>query len=492
LSPVDVIGSTRPLNVNLGDGKTVKNVNTPVNRPGTNSPLSLNTTPDAKNSNATPTLNANAGRNANASNNTNLSENVNDTVIPDDPSDQYPSDYWSYEKITERFCARFGVSEEAVCARLVRKLITANYPDCSAELYGTLRTCNDRLLVLYRDAYCAKHQAEASSCLQLLYNKAPTDLRFEETTYFQSMAILTGRFQGFFLADLTTQDTLDAKTQSDGPLRLSELFLNEAGLGLPFEKPNEAPLALLPSVATLGLPSNPVFSLALPYVSFLDADGDQAPDDLERILGTDPARLDSDGDSYADGEELRSGHDPLNPIPDTANSTLNPTATALLSGALLGQPANQGTLDSSLTLSPATTATKGRLRLTGQGDPNSLLLVYLYSKLPLVLTVQTNASGQWTYELSEPLTENLHTAYVAVANGDGTIARKSSALQFFVKKAEAVTVTSFLSDEPIVETSDAVESPMRSYLLAGGALILIGLILVGFFYFIRRNSNAGA
>jgi len=52
--------------------------------------------------------------------------------------------------------------------------------------------------------------------------------------------------------------------------------------------------------------------------ALLDSDGDGIPDDLERLLGTDPFNADTDGDGYPDGLEVALGSDPLDPnsIPD--------------------------------------------------------------------------------------------------------------------------------------------------------------------------------
>ncbi|MBI4262685.1 hypothetical protein HY624_04125 [Candidatus Uhrbacteria bacterium] len=44
-----------------------------------------------------------------------------------------------------------------------------------------------------------------------------------------------------------------------------------------------------------------------------DRDGDGLPDLFEKNIGTDPKKKDTDGDGYSDGEEVRAGHNPLQP-----------------------------------------------------------------------------------------------------------------------------------------------------------------------------------
>ncbi|MBX3744750.1 MAG: Ig-like domain-containing protein [Verrucomicrobiae bacterium] len=46
-----------------------------------------------------------------------------------------------------------------------------------------------------------------------------------------------------------------------------------------------------------------------------DSDGDGLPDDLEDVLGTNPANPDTDGDGIPDGVEVRNGTDPLDGLP---------------------------------------------------------------------------------------------------------------------------------------------------------------------------------
>lgn len=62
-----------------------------------------------------------------------------------------------------------------------------------------------------------------------------------------------------------------------------------------------------------------------------DSDGDGIPDEVERILGTDPQNPDTDGDGLSDGEELyKHGTDPL--VADTDNDGVSDGDEVLVYG----------------------------------------------------------------------------------------------------------------------------------------------------------------
>jgi hypothetical protein len=64
-----------------------------------------------------------------------------------------------------------------------------------------------------------------------------------------------------------------------------------------------------------------------PLVAGLDSDGDGLPDDVERMLGTDPFNPDTDGDGYPDGLEVTLGSDPLDQL---STPDIRPPAVLIL------------------------------------------------------------------------------------------------------------------------------------------------------------------
>lgn len=113
------------------------------------------------------------------------------------------------------------------------------------------------------------------------------------------------------------------------------------------------------------------------------------------------------------------------------------------------------------------------LLLTGKALPNSMLAVYIFSEDPVVVTVKTDESGNWSYELSKELEDGQHEVYVAITEDDGRIVSKAEPLAF-VKTAEAATVVPF-------SQLDSNKSPMQkstpNYILMAIALMSVCLVV---------------
>jgi hypothetical protein len=82
-------------------------------------------------------------------------------------------------------------------------------------------------------------------------------------------------------------------------------------------------------------------------------------------------------------------------------------------------------------------STKQTLRFRGQAKPNTTVLLYVFSE-PLVLSTSTDANGDWSYSLEDPMQPGKHEVYALVNKGDGNYER-SSVFSFAIAKAEAAS-----------------------------------------------------
>jgi hypothetical protein len=209
----------------------------------------------------------------------------------------------------------------------------------------------------------------------------------------------------------------------------------------------------------------------------LDADADGLPDDVERRIGSDPDDADSDDDGFADGVEVRNGYDPAGP--DRLAAPPRGVEAAILAGAAIEEPAGAETTDDSFVVEAAAPAADEAgadvVRLSGRAAPNTVVTLFIYSYLPVVVTTTTDADGNWRYDFSSRLAEGRHEAYVAVNDDTGKLVAASRPLAFFVKEAQAVSEEDFLRADVNVEETPAVH--VRAYVIGGIALVLLALVL---------------
>jgi hypothetical protein len=114
--------------------------------------------------------------------------------------------------------------------------------------------------------------------------------------------------------------------------------------------------------------------------------------------------------------------------------------------------------------------------LSGHAAPNTTVLLYVYSYVPMVLTTTTDENGNYTYDLADNVVDGEHTAYVAVTDDTGKIMKKSEPLALFVKGAIAATSEEdFLKPDVNVQPDSAITSYSRYYLYGTIVLVLVAL-----------------
>ncbi len=343
--------------------------------------------------------------------------------------------------------------------------------ECRAAGIGPLR-CAEWLKARYQSRECLEAGAvtrEACEALLARLNIAP-----DETRLF-----------GLAARQDIVQAREDAAKIAAAPTRREDLPPSIAAL-LPAHRDPRAFVRLL-EVANAGDDSSPALLV-------LDEDGDGLPDDVERRLGTDPRAPDTDGDGFTDGEEVKNGYNPLGP--GALDAPPRGVEKALIEGRPLEEPRGAETLvDPSFTIAadapaPAEEASEESvIRLSGTAAPNSVVTIFVYSYLPVVVTTTTDENGNWTYDFGSKLAEGRHEAYVSVNDDTGKLVAASSPLAFFVREAQAVTEEDFL--RPDVNVEEAPAEMSRWFIYGGIALVVFALVLVGAIIRQVRKSPMG-
>lgn len=242
--------------------------------------------------------------------------------------------------------------------------------------------------------------------------------------------------------------------------------------------------------------------------------------------------IDTDGDGVPNGKVSRAvlkgffekgdtptqarpiGDEPTDqPFGDVIDSSLfSPVDRALVLGTPLPQPLGAGEVDESFTLQLGASerpgdggeaagtskvesftikqksatdgnapAAPGGIVFNGKAEPNSVVLLYFYSYVPMVMTAQTDENGNFTVEVeSDVLAEGEHEMYVAITDDTGKIAKKSNPLAFFVKEAQAVSEEEYLQAD-FVPTAEPIQQWQRAYLMGTALAIVLALGFAWFF-----------
>ena len=226
---------------------------------------------------------------------------------------------------------------------------------------------------------------------------------------------------------------------------------------------------------------------------FCGSDADPDNDDLankdEFRYNTNPLAADTDGDDFSDGKEIRDGFNPLLASRGDKNDQMT-----------YESPKEAGTVEKELfavgnveVASSEVNTEEKVLKLSGTGPANTLINVFVYSELPTILTVKTDADGNWSYMLEESLEDGEHQVYVAVTDNVGKISAKSEPLAF-VKTAQAATVIPPAEAQGLENSVSPVEKrkwsdiALLSVLILGA--LLIALLLIGLL--IRRKRSRSA
>jgi hypothetical protein len=203
--------------------------------------------------------------------------------------------------------------------------------------------------------------------------------------------------------------------------------------------------------------------------------------------------IDADKDGLPDDFEAATGID----TPEEAKDmTLDETAQALVSGVPLQQPRGAGEVDPALFFVQVPysgqlaedSGFNGGVKISGLCLPGTTCLIYLYSYIPMVLTVTADASGNFEYDIAKNVADGSHVAYVAVTDKTGKIVKKSNPLSFLVKDAQAASADEFLAP-PLPAPVAPEESLARYYWIGASALVVLAAGLV---WQIRRKPGAVA
>ncbi|MFA5431572.1 MAG: Ig-like domain-containing protein, partial [Candidatus Paceibacterota bacterium] len=409
-----------------------------------------------------------------------VNENIKEIVIETPIAEKVNNEVVQEEVFPEE-CIKVGLNSKSDCDLYVNRFkIIA---ECKSNNLNTKESCREYILSKYgKLSRCVGVNTEA--CNNLIDNIFLSSIIPPEKKMTDEIKKQLDDVSGSSAIIDTKASTITVQVKSvvpDEKPQPKEIKVAE----IPLASSNESiSVSLLPtSGGSSGGNSSPV-------VIVFDSDGDGLPDDIERRKGTDLFSKDTDGDGVDDNQELKNGTNPLDAVNQKGIVILAGVDKAIVEGKTLEQPeAKVSPISVSLTvdsIKAVKVEEKNSVSFQGKAEPNQIVTLFIYSTMPIVITVQADANGNWTYDLDKTLVDGTHEVYVAVNNDEGKLIEASLPTTFLVAEAQAFSVDEYLAMNGSAKVPDKVNNMMTTYVLGGLGIVLI---LIAGILIIRNRSS---
>lgn len=380
-------------------------------------------------------------------------------------------------------CAENGISDEKECDLYFKQKYMPK--ECQEKNAGSREECDKIMFKKFGPPECEKAGIEdENECEKFISNKYAEKIKCEGLEQWQCKNTIEERHIGNIVATQSKFEEIREKTADliGKTINLEDLKIETAGERGISPLKEKIGLKIVAAREKLVLDEEENLIQTSPVALMMDSDEDELPDDTEKRIGTDPFSKDTDGDGYSDSEEIRSGHNPSGE--GKLEKEISSIDEAILQNKIIEHPKTEGEETESFTVENINNIkndqdgiSEGYL-LNGKAEPNSVATIYIYSDLPVVMTVDVDQYGNWLYKLDQSLVEGEHEIYVAVNDNTGKVVKKSKPLNFFVKEASAISVKDFISEASASsEEPGESETSIYNYLLIAIAMAFFGALL---------------
>jgi len=412
--------------------------------------------------------------------------------------DENVEKYLNETKETKKYlhddCKYLDISSVEECREYLQNKSISN--ECLANKIFNQEECDQYIFNKIGSSECAKNGIyEKEECESYILNKIIENVKCENNdNKYVCQRTIKEKHLGKIVDIQVKYDELkkavDIKTNNIISLGDLRNKLEKAKNILPLTS-GEIKVILMNSREEIEINAKEELIQTSPIILILDDDGDGLSNDIEIAIGTDPKNQDTDSDGYLDGSEYRNGYNPLG-SGKLNQDNLAPVQKAILENKELEQPKLRGAVNEAFVISNEiinNTQENGGVYNTFQGKaaPNSVISLYFYSDLPLIVTVKTDEFGNWKYELKESLSDGSHEVYVALNDNSGKIVAKGSPLNFLVKEARATTYGDVVKNYPLQTIEEEEKEIFIYYIFASISLIALGIL--AFLFIINRRKN---
>jgi len=356
--------------------------------------------------------------------------------------------------------------------------------------------CDGIMFQKYAPQECLKANIEnGTKCEEFIFNKYAPKVECSNLESWQCKNSIKERYLGNIVAKQTIYNRINEKKEeiTGKSIEIAELETKiiQKENSVPILKKN-LKLKILSAKESLVLNEEDNLIQTSPIIVMIDSDGDGLPDDIEQRFGTDPYKTDTDGDGFDDLAEIKNGYNPLGE--GKLENEVASIEKAIIENKTLEHPKTAGQINENLTIENIsnTKDDEGNITseyiLSGTAESNSIATIYIYSDLPIVVTVKTDKYGNWEYELKESLIDGEHEAYVVINDDTGKVLSKSNPINFFIKEAKAVSAKNFIT--PAItpfEIPKESENSLFYYLIAAVGIMIFAIMI--FMTFIIKKKG---
>lgn len=390
-------------------------------------------------------------------------------------------------------CQRSGIDDPALCQQYQAEINDSLAMACIEKNIFNSENCEKYIFESKNNTCLEQKINDPIKCREYLYQKYAKDLSCNITATSTCPQVVRDEYIARLAYELEQKNkflniikNLDANNLTLNALN-DELVVADLGRSNLSLVPSDKKIKILKIKNQNNLDETNNLYFSAPVGIMSDGDGDALPDDLESYYGTDPKKADSDDDGHLDGEEIAKGYDPLSA--GKLGKDRLALEELLATGASIEEPrlSNVAELEN-WSVSSAQASSRG-LQLSGKATPDTWVNIFVYSAVPLVMSTQTDASGQWSYSLIDPLTEGVHQVYVASHDQSGKLLARSAPITFLVANIRDDLPPVGVGQEIMVIGEEAAAKNWTIYYVGGGALLLLVLLLLVFGWLKHRRQK---
>lgn len=387
-------------------------------------------------------------------------------------------------------CFEEGIEDEEACDWFNATVAMLDENCIAQGIYQAL-ACEDYLYRVATDLECQENDIiDKEECKDYLLEKYSSQVDCQLDDISECNSVLRDEYLNRLVSgqklSQSINEVIDPLLGTNISTQILSDSLEERGINsqkvLPLLASQDIKVLLARAQPEIVLEKKDQLTILNQAVLILDTDGDGLPDDLEEYYGTDINNSDTDGDGYSDGVEISNGYNPAG-AGQLIKERTNLDKVILDEENIIEQPKIKSRkIDKRLEIS-SVDAIDSDIKLFGKAAVNTWVTLYLYSGLPLVMTTKTDASGNWSYDIKNSLTDGHHQVFVTINDDTGKIVKQSRPISFLIKEAKAVTADNYFDD---TSSATAINNLFIYYILGGAFLVFLAL---GAIIFLHRGKN---